>query len=129
MRELWRSCAEWGRRLSGFIPRLVKNHRECHADRPLVLEIHSLMNPYWIEAGPFRLAILPRPRGYDWLAHDIAAARRSEVNVIVSALTVAETLELGRSEEHTSELQSLTNLVCRLLLEKKKKKKSHITTS
>src|SRR5438093_3410808 len=29
-----------------------------------------------------------------------------------------------RSEEHTSELQSLTNLVCRLLLEKKKKKKN-----
>src|SRR5438093_7443920 len=28
-----------------------------------------------------------------------------------------------RSEEHTSELQSLTNLVCRLLLEKKKKEK------
>src|SRR5438093_4339484 len=27
-----------------------------------------------------------------------------------------------RSEEHTSELQSLTNLVCRLLLEKKKRK-------
>src|SRR5438093_1675857 len=32
-------------------------------------------------------------------------------------------LEEVRSEEHTSELQSLTNLVCRLLLEKKKKKK------
>src|SRR2546427_4288109 len=30
----------------------------------------------------------------------------------------------GRSEEHTSELQSQSNLVCRLLLEKKKKKKS-----
>src|SRR5438046_3656744 len=30
--------------------------------------------------------------------------------------------EFARSEEHTSELQSLTNLVCRLLLEKKKKK-------
>src|SRR5438046_7014280 len=29
-----------------------------------------------------------------------------------------------RSEEHTSELQSLTNLVCRLLLEKKKQKLS-----
>src|SRR5258706_11593973 len=28
----------------------------------------------------------------------------------------------SRSEEHTSELQSLTNLVCRLLLEKKKKR-------
>src|SRR5262249_61028323 len=32
-------------------------------------------------------------------------------------------LQNGRSEEHTSELQSLTNLVCRLLLEKKKKRK------
>src|SRR2546427_6935056 len=32
----------------------------------------------------------------------------------------------GRSEEHTSELQSQSNLVCRLLLEKKKKQKSHI---
>src|SRR5437016_10395047 len=30
-------------------------------------------------------------------------------------------LQVHRSEEHTSELQSLTNLVCRLLLEKKKK--------
>src|SRR5438046_7414893 len=33
-----------------------------------------------------------------------------------------------RSEEHTSELQSLTNLVCRLLLEKKKKKKTRNIT-
>src|SRR2546430_9102226 len=31
----------------------------------------------------------------------------------------------GRSEEHTSELQSQSNLVCRLLLEKKKKKKQN----
>src|SRR2546427_8095305 len=30
-----------------------------------------------------------------------------------------------RSEEHTSELQSQSNLVCRLLLEKKKKKRNH----
>src|SRR5256885_2640598 len=32
----------------------------------------------------------------------------------------------GRSEEHTSELQSPCNLVCRLLLEKKKKNKDNI---
>src|SRR5438045_6382451 len=31
----------------------------------------------------------------------------------------------SRSEEHTSELQSLRHLVCRLLLEKKKKKQKH----
>src|SRR2546427_6404753 len=30
----------------------------------------------------------------------------------------------GRSEEHTSELQSQSNLVCRLLLEKKKKRQT-----
>src|SRR2546427_5732436 len=34
----------------------------------------------------------------------------------------------ARSEEHTSELQSQSNLVCRLLLEKKKKKKTQKTT-
>src|SRR5688572_31898317 len=36
-------------------------------------------------------------------------------------------LKLNRSEEHTSELQSQSNLVCRLLLEKKKKIKSNNT--
>src|SRR2546430_7618968 len=36
-------------------------------------------------------------------------------------LDVLEPLLQARSEEHTSELQSQSNLVCRLLLEKKKK--------
>src|SRR5262245_64356015 len=40
--------------------------------------------------------------------------RRFEFKVVASTST--------RSEEHTSELQSLRHLVCRLLLEKKKKK-------
>src|SRR2546421_6403647 len=39
-----------------------------------------------------------------------------------------EQLALGRSEEHTSELQSRSDLVCRLLLEKKKKNTLSITT-
>src|SRR2546421_8854465 len=34
----------------------------------------------------------------------------------------------ARSEEHTSELQSRSDLVCRLLLEKKKKTKEHVTS-
>src|SRR5256885_11107567 len=37
-------------------------------------------------------------------------------------------VDRGRSEEHTSELQSPCNLVCRLLLEKKKKRQ-HLTCS
>src|SRR5688572_32465375 len=36
-------------------------------------------------------------------------------------------LRILRSEEHTSELQSQSNLVCRLLLEKKKKKNKYTT--
>src|SRR5574341_2291594 len=39
-----------------------------------------------------------------------------------SAATATRSIGVGRSEEHTSELQSPTNLVCRLLLEKKKMK-------
>src|SRR5438874_12956023 len=38
-------------------------------------------------------------------------------------------LPIARSEEHTSELQSRRDLVCRLLLEKKKNKKINETTS
>src|SRR2546425_7135395 len=40
------------------------------------------------------------------------------------AYCAAEASIIGRSEEHTSELQSLAYLVCRLLLEKKKKKEN-----
>src|SRR2546427_3534748 len=44
---------------------------------------------------------------------------------LLGAVTL-ETLGLMRSEEHTSELQSQSNLVCRLLLEKKKEKDSAV---
>src|SRR2546430_3974988 len=47
-----------------------------------------------------------------------AEGRRREVHLVLGQVRHAE----RRSEEHTSELQSQSNLVCRLLLEKKKKK-------
>src|SRR5947209_9323697 len=43
--------------------------------------------------------------------------------------TVRPRVRRGRSEEHTSELQSRQYLVCRLLLEKKKKTKQRTYTS
>src|SRR6266540_5511179 len=47
---------------------------------------------------------------------------------VLTDLTDDSTLAAVRSEEHTSELQSHHDLVCRLLLEKKKKKiKNHLT--
>src|SRR2546429_7345770 len=42
-------------------------------------------------------------------------------NMGVDRPTLDDRKQLGRSEEHTSELQSRLHLVCRLLLEKKKK--------
>src|SRR3712207_7841778 len=39
---------------------------------------------------------------------------------VLAAVDAGEVVVLGRSEEHTSELQSRQYLVCRLLLEKKK---------
>src|SRR5438093_6050612 len=45
-----------------------------------------------------------------------------EMMMMRTHVTRSAQLVATRSEEHTSELQSLTNLVCRLLLEKKKKK-------
>src|SRR2546427_3749089 len=46
-----------------------------------------------------------------------------EVGYVAETFDAAVAQRLGlRSEEHTSELQSQSNLVCRLLLEKKKKR-------
>src|SRR5260370_5163244 len=51
-----------------------------------------------------------------------------ESTVLISSCCILPTGMPVRSEEHTSELQSHLNLVCRLLLEKKKKKqhKQHV---
>src|SRR5690606_16493751 len=46
-----------------------------------------------------------------------------DLHALELAWRLALNLHAVRSEEHTSELQSRENLVCRLLLEKKKKKK------
>src|SRR5687767_15768105 len=49
---------------------------------------------------------------------------KSKADLAEAAIEV-EWTKYRRSEEHTSELQSLAYLVCRLLLEKKKKKKKY----
>src|SRR2546427_1361264 len=50
----------------------------------------------------------------------ITAAQRRQLGLIYSAALGLCATASDRSEEHTSELQSQSNLVCRLLLEKKK---------
>src|SRR5262249_61168181 len=61
--------------------------------------------------------------GWQYLAGD----HREFITLLAGAVSVF--LCVSRSEEHTSELQSLTNLVCRLLLEKKKKITLQIPTT
>src|SRR5262249_59799370 len=61
--------------------------------------------------------------GRHLLGHGDVVGRRRRV---AGRVVMEQTAQSNRSEEHTSELQSLTNLVCRLLLEKKK---TYITTT
>src|SRR2546429_3940990 len=54
-------------------------------------------------------------------AREIVIAKQGRDVAVVSRPALSEILWERRSEEHTSELQSRLHLVCRLLLEKKKK--------
>src|SRR5256885_4202921 len=69
--------------------------------------------------GPDALTLL-RQQPIDLVLLDVLMPQMSGYEVL-QRLTAEEALrEIPRSEEHTSELQSPCNLVCRLLLEKKK---------
>jgi protein-tyrosine phosphatase len=57
---------------------------------------------YWI-TGPWpgRLAIMPRPRGGDWLEEEIRSWRQSGIDVVVSLLTRDEQTELNLPDEQS----------------------------
>src|SRR5260370_3080471 len=65
----------------------------------------------------------------EWKEHISAIFGGDEKQIAYAERVIAHppTGTIPRSEEHTSELQSHLNLVCRLLLEKKKKTSCHIT--
>lgn len=55
---------------------------------------------YWIEtAGPGQLAIVPRPRGGDWLEDEVRAWRQAGLEVIVSLLVADEMSDLDLERE------------------------------
>src|SRR5258706_2674227 len=58
----------------------------------------------------------------------VARRRRRRARLGRAPRDVAARRPVRRSEEHTSELQSLTQLVCRLLLEKKKTETTSVKT-
>src|SRR5207237_9612836 len=79
--------------------------------------LHSFLHdalPIFVEDGSVRLV----SRNQNDLTGQFAELR--ELPKFIKAQTAILDGEIVRSEEHTSELQSHLNLVCRLLLEKKK---------
>src|SRR5438270_8872669 len=77
--------------------------------------------PY-IVAGTGGFAIQPAPSGIGYVEGDVTYVNGSPPKGLADP-------QQPRSEEHTSELQSQSNLVCRLLLEKKKKTTTHYVTT
>src|SRR2546430_8028285 len=75
------------------------------------------------EAGGAQLRLKYRPTEETIsILHLVAVTREGRPAILVNRFEGPTAETSVRSEEHTSELQSQSNLVCRLLLEKKKKK-------
>src|SRR5256885_10660077 len=70
---------------------------------------------------PPRSTLFPYTTLFRSMNAQVGLVRPADIGADVCHLNLHKTFR--RSEEHTSELQSPCNLVCRLLLEKKKKKK------
>src|SRR5690606_41315000 len=90
---------------------------------PPTTELYTLSLHDALPISRIRVGIAGRPAG------ELGRVHRAEVDGVVRVEPEAGQREAGvdaagpdRSEEHTSELQSRENLVCRLLLEKKNKK-------
>src|SRR2546430_5515824 len=93
---------------------LDRVHEAAKRDPSFWTELNALLKDY--VGRPTPLTEAPR-LGEQVGAGVVVALKREDLN------------HTGRSEEHTSELQSQSNLVCRLLLEKKKKGSAMILTA
>src|SRR2546425_12482388 len=111
--------------VQGVMPDAIPNSES----QVVILQDESKTNtlPIWVgvaEGTAIRLAlegvVPPRP-----LSHDLIRNLTEQLGLTISKVVVTDVKNNTyyasiRSEEHTSELQSLAYLVCRLLLEKKK---------
>src|SRR2546430_12510017 len=89
------------------------------------LSLHDALPIYsGLRCTPQRYALMAFLMEHN--SHPTAAEIYEAVNRLDPRSSRATTYN-NRSEEHTSELQSQSNLVCRLLLEKKKRAASHLS--
>src|ERR1035438_5786215 len=114
----------WWRRAGAAAPRLATEHCMCssaacapRSHPPVSASFYTRRVGSGTRCGQTRLE-----EYLDFAAPDILVFR--DLPVRLHALRSCDVVRFGllveRSEEHTSELQSLRHLVCRLLLEKKK---------
>src|SRR5205823_8459396 len=93
------------------------------------LSLHDALpicEQYWVKQ--YRARTVPGRKGesqMSWLT-DILSGEGDDQTAAEQGNDGNDSADSGRSEEHTSELQSLAYLVCRLLLEKKNKKQKEI---
>src|SRR5690242_1033367 len=141
----WRDCLAVDLDSHFLLARLVVPHLKAQRSGAIVtmsstagLHGYGMRTPYaaakWaligftkslaIELGPFGVrANVVAPGTVEGPRMSRVIAAEAEQRDVAVEVVEREYLDGQRSEEHTSELQSHVNLVCRLLLEKKKKKK------
>src|SRR5438105_9647191 len=121
---IWIDCSpQVGREMKDVHPLLVLSPREFNVRTGIVIGLpmttarYNETNPFAIRfvgpKGAVSYILGHQPKSFDWRAR---AAKPHPWKQVTEETFV-------RSEEHTSELQSRVDLVCRLLLEKKKKRK------
>src|SRR5947208_14879060 len=113
--KLGTACGAW---LDGPVP--MTRNRSVRSRAPLISAAISLTLPGLTGTGTAR-SCLGKSFARTKTAHRPAALTRSSTWPLRFLRKTAAGLPAPRSEEHTSELQSPDHLVCRLLLEKKKK--------
>src|SRR2546427_3390665 len=87
----------------------------------LFLASTAVAHPVWVRSADQTEVRLARVTDVDYSGRQIVIEDQERLMVPASANVAMAGVRPGeRSEEHTSELQSQSNLVCRLLLEKKK---------
>src|SRR5438105_15026234 len=73
------------------------------------------------DALPISKAPLFRPSNHSQFPQNFTSKATPSSRLLPRSISIGATTPASRSEEHTSELQSRVDLVCRLLLEKKKR--------
>src|SRR2546430_6234829 len=96
--------------------------------KTVVRAYQNYINGQWVKSSSGEMFPVFDPSTEEVIAHAASATAADVDHAVKSARAAFDSgpwrETSARSEEHTSELQSQSNIVCRLLLEKKKKKKT-----